>query len=432
MFSPRRAAVIVVDEVLQGRSLDAALSKVVEKVAESDRGLTAELSYGVCRWFYQLDAIINQLLTKRLKPSQRQLHALLLIGCYQILHTRIPPHAAVAESVETARQIKQAWATGLVNAVLRRLIREQHQLLEKVGEVEPSRSMLPKWLLKMVKLDWPENWEAIAEAFLLRPPMTLRVNVSHCSVEEYADRLSAEEIAAIHVAGVSTALTLDRAAGVDQLPGFNEGDVSVQDAGAQLAALLLDPQSGDKVLDACAAPGGKSCHILEYQPDIGGLTAVDVDENRLLRVQENLDRIGLNARLVAADVSVSEGEWRDRLYDRILLDVPCSATGVIRRHPDIRLLRKAADIDELAQRQGRILDSVWTTLKPGGVLLYCTCSILAQENQMQISEFLKRQQDAVERKISVDPGRQLSVGIQILPGDNGMDGFYYACLEKSG
>lgn len=419
---------MVIEQVLRGRNLDSALRRVSPRLPERERALTAELCYGVCRWYYQLDALLLQLLQKPLKSSQRVIHALMLCGLYQLQHTRIPHHAAVSETVAATAKLGKGWARSLTNAVLRRFLREQQQLLQQLDGNEAAMQALPRWLLQRLQQAWPRQWRQIAEDLLQRPPMTLRVNTSKAAVEEVAAGLESAGMAARRLPQVDSALTLARAVAVEALPGFAAGHISVQDAGAQFAAVLLDARDGDEVLDACAAPGGKTTHILELQPGVA-MTAVDIDAERLQRIAENLRRLQQQARLIAADVSQLQGEWRDRCYDRILLDVPCSATGVIRRHPDIKLLRTAGDIDALVERQRQILESVWPQLKPGGQLLYATCSLLPDENQRQIEHFLQAHDDAEEQAIALAVGVRQSCGWQIMPNSS-MDGFYYALVGK--
>ncbi len=425
----RTAGAMVIQQVLQGRNLERALQSVADRLPEKERALTAEISYGVCRWYFQLDALLELLLDKPIKSSQRVIHALMLVGLYQLLHTRIPAHAAVSETVAATRKLGKGWAKSLTNAVLRRFLREQQSLLQELNANDAATLAMPQWLLQRLQQAWPGEWRRIAESYLQRPPMTLRVNCSKTSVEAAIAELAAAGVTAHAFAQIDSALMLEKAAAVELLPGFSAGYLSVQDAGAQFAAMLLDAQPGDEVLDACAAPGGKTTHILELQPD-ANVTAMDVDAGRLQRVEENLQRLGQQARLITGDVSLQQGEWRDRSYERILLDVPCSATGVIRRHPDIKLLRKPGDVDSLAERQQQILESVWPLLKPGGVLLYVTCSLLPEEDQQQMEAFLARHEDAREQAISLAVGRKQSSGWQILPGESHMDGFYYALIEK--
>lgn len=424
----RAAAARILTEVLGGRSLGEALTGT--GVAAADRALLAELAYGTCRWYRRLEHYLGLLLQRPLKPREAELRALLLIGLYQLAELRVPPHAAVDETVAAARALGKDWATGLVNGVLRGFLRQRAEL-EASAAAEPAVAYShPGWLVARLQAAWPADWRAILQAANERPPMTLRINRLQGTVADYTPLLAQAGLSAAPVAGVDSALVLDRPVDVGALPGFPTGRVSVQDAGAQLAAPLLDPQPGERVLDACAAPGGKTGHLLEWCPE-AALTAVDVDPRRLARVRENLDRLGLAACLVQGDAERPGGEWAEARYDRILVDAPCTATGVIRRHPDIKLLRRPADVDELVGRQARILDAVWPLLGPGGILLYVTCSLLPEENQRQIDRFLGKRGDARPAAIEARWGRAAGVGRQTLPGEQGMDGFFYARLRKA-
>jgi 16S rRNA (cytosine967-C5)-methyltransferase len=423
------AVQVLLQVTSKGRSLAAVLPELLPKLPVPERGLCQELSYGTLRWQPRLEYILKQLLTKPLKGKERDIHCLLLIGLYQLDQLEIPHHVAVSETVAVAKRLKKEWARGLVNAVLRRFLREREQLLEQVKQNENAACAHPGWLLQGIKKDWPDQWHSIIEANNARPPMTLRVNRRHHSRQSYLEELQAQGLAAHLVEHAADAITLERPVAVERLPGFNEGRVSVQDAAAQLAAGLLQLQPGQRVLDACAAPGGKSGHILELCPEVA-LTALDLEPKRLTRVAENLERLQLEATLVAGDAGSPAGWWDGKSYDRILLDAPCSATGVIRRHPDIKLLRRADDIAQLAELQGKILKALWPLLKPGGLLLYATCSIFKRENEQQLANFLADREDSYELPLNSNWGQKQQVGRQILPGQDGMDGFYYACLKK--
>jgi len=429
--NPRALAALIIKQVVGGRSLSDVLSKELEKIGPDYRPLIQEICYGVMRWYPRLDALVQQLLERPLKAKDGDVRALILMGCYQLLYMRVADHAAVTETVEATKALNKPWATGLVNGVLRRFQREQDELLERLVDNPVAHNAYPAWLLDAIKTAWPEQWQAIIEASNQRPPMSLRVNRHHQSRDAYAERLNSQGIASSVFTDVPTALVLEQPQDVLELPGFLDGDVSVQDAGAQIAAGLLDLQPGQRVLDACAAPGGKSCHILEIEPELASLVLVDVDATRLERVKENLQRLKLNAELCQGDASAPAGDWANRQYDRILLDVPCSATGVIRRHPDIKCLRRKGDIPALVSLQSEILDAIWPLLAPGGKLLYCTCSLLPDENDIQVMQFLQHHPDAQESPIKADWGFARSYGRQILPGgQQTMDGFYYAVLEK--
>jgi 16S rRNA (cytosine967-C5)-methyltransferase len=420
----------IICQVAGGSSLSDTLALKLAEVPTKERALVQELCYGVLRWWLRLRWIANNLLERPLKSRDGDLEALILIGIYQLLYMRVPPHAAVTETVEATRGLNKPWASGLVNGVLRNLIRNQDDLLASIGEDETADLSCPDWLLGSIRKAWPQQWRAILEALNQRPPMSLRVNLTCGSRDGYLEKLQAQAIAASPIPVVASGVVLDKPQDVFTLPGFEDGLVSVQDGGAQLAAELLDLQPGQAVLDLCAAPGGKSCHILEAAPEDISLTAVDIDSDRLQRIRENLERLGLNATLYSGDASAPDGAWAGIKYDRILLDVPCSATGVIRRHPDIKLLRRPEDIAVLAELQGRILRSAWSLLKPGGVLVYVTCSLLPRENEKQVKAFLSSNLDAVELPIDATWGHARSVGRQTLPGEDSMDGFFYARVEK--
>lgn len=427
--NPRAVAALVVADVMAGRSLSEALPAHSRPVADRDRALVAELAYGVCRWHPRLQALALGLFNKPPKAKDRDVLALLMVGLHQLLNLRVPQHAAVGETAGAARALGKDWAVRLINGALRTFQREQDTRLGLVDRDPAVRRALPRWLHDAVAAAWPDQVDAIAQACLQHPPMTLRVNRRRQDTRGYADTLMTAGITARTVPEAPDALMLDRPVDVNALPGFADGAVSVQDAGAQLAAPLLDAQPGQQVLDACAAPGGKTAHLLELVDGLD-LTAVDIDPARLARVADTLQRLGLAATLEAVDAAAPPAAWREQRFDRILLDAPCSATGVIRRHPDIRLLRRAADIDTLARRQAAILDALWPCLEPGGKLLYVTCSILPVENVQQIEAFMQRHSDAHALPLPDNWGHAQAVGRQTLPGEAGMDGFYYALLER--
>ena len=426
----RAIAAQVLARVLgEGRSLAEALPPALERVAPRDRGLLWELCHGVCRWQPEAQFLLDGLLDRPLDPRESTVRALLLTGLYQLHRSRIPDHAAVAETVAAARQLRKPWAAGLTNAVLRSFTRRRVELLTRAKTDAVARTAHPRWLLEWLQRDWPGDWPAIVAANNTRPPFTLRVNRLRGSRDEYRARLAAAGKIAEPTVAAPFALTLTEPVEPTTLSGFADGWASVQDAAAQLAAPLLDTHPGMRVLDACAAPGGKTAHLLECAPDLE-LTALDQEVERLERVRENLTRLRLAARLVAGDACQPRDWWDGVPYDRILLDAPCSATGVIRRHPDIKLLRRDTDIAALADRQQALLASLWPLLRPGGRLLYATCSLLRQENEQVVAAFLATRPEAREHRIATDWGRALAHGRQILPGEAGMDGFYYAMLVK--
>ncbi len=426
----RAVAAQVLGQVLgEGRSLAVALPPALERAAPRDRGLLRELCYGVCRWQPELQLLLDGLLDRPLDSREPVARALLLIGLYQLRHLRIPDHAAVAETVAAARQLRKPWAASLTNAVLRSFLRRRAELLARVEADAEARTAHPRWLLEWLQRDWPDDWPAIVAANNARPPFAVRVNPQRLSRNDYCSQLAAVGKVAEPVAMVATALALAEPVEAAALPGFAEGWVSVQDAAAQLAAPLLAVEPGMRVLDACAAPGGKTAHLLECAPDLD-LTALDQAAERLERVRDNLNRLRLEARLVAGDATCPADWWDGVPYSRILVDAPCSATGVIRRHPDIKLLRRETDIAALADRQRAMLTALWPLLRPGGRLLYATCSVLRQENEQVVAAFLAARPEAREHRIAADWGRALGHGRQILPGEAGMDGFYYAVLVK--
>ncbi len=409
----------------KGRSIADELPFQQSKVEGKDKALLQELCYGVMRHLPELENHVRQFVDKPLKGKQRVFHFLLLVGIYQLKYTRIPDHAALNETVAATGPLKNKHLKSLVNAVLRSYLRDpevsNNSLTEAIIYNHPS------WFINKLKEGY-SNWQDILKANQEKPPMWLRANQLQTQPEQYLTALNNAEIDVETTESASKAIKLAQPVDVLRLPGFEHGDVSVQDAAAQQAARLLDAQAGEHILDCCAAPGGKTCHVLETSPNIASMTAIDIDETRLARVQENLTRLSLSATLVAGDATQPEQWSNGQLFDRILLDAPCSATGVIRRHPDIKWLRKAQDIESLAELQADILKKMWSLLKPGGTLLYATCSILPQENAVQIEQFLAQQQDANLVEL---PEYQGKTGWQILPNESGMDGFYYAKLQKS-
>lgn len=431
--NPRAAAARVLGQVLaQGQSLSTALPPLLARVAGGERGLFQELCYGTLRWYPRLEVLLHRLLHRPLHAREAEVQALLLIGLYQLLYLRIPDHAVVAETVAATRDLGKTWATGLVNAVLRNLQRQRDTWLAELAQDPVGRYAHPQWLLQRLQHDWPADWLAIVAANNAHPPCTLRVNLSRLSRATYLERLATVGLAASASPVGAAAVTLATACGPEALPGFAEGEVSFQDAAAQLAAGLLDLRPGLRVLDACAAPGGKTGHILETEPALAELVALDQDEARLRRVADNLRRLGLHARLQVGDATTPETWWNGVPFDRILVDAPCSGTGVIRRHPDIKRLRRADDGATLAVTQRRLLNRLWPLLAAGGRLVYATCSLLAEENEDTMAVLLSEQADAQELPILADWGRPRHYGRQLLPGEQDMDGFYYACLVKTG
>lgn len=390
--------------------------------------LVQELSYGVCRWYQRLDFFARILLEKPLRTKDADVHCLILLGLYQLFYLRIPAHAAINETVEDSLALGKAWAKNLVNAVLREAQRRQDELLQLAERDYAVWYSHPDWLLTRLKRDWPANYRAILDANNARAPMTLRVNQQRITRAAYAELLLANNIAARESALAHTALVLDVPCDVQALPGFAEGLVSVQDEASQLVAQVLPLATGLRVLDACAAPGGKTCALLEAEPTLNVL-ALDREERRLPRMRDNLARLGLLAEVRRGDITVDVE--REASFDRILLDVPCSATGVIRRHPDIKVLRTEAEVSALCETQRALLRAAWPLLAPGGLLLYSTCSVLAAENAGQVQRFLEEESSAQLQSLSLASAAPQEPGVQLLPQAQGNDGFYYALLRKS-
>jgi 16S rRNA (cytosine967-C5)-methyltransferase len=443
----RAEAARAVDAVVRhGRSLDDALSDVEPRVDETDRPLLRMLCYGTLRNHWRLREFISRLLDKPMRAADSVIESLIAVGLFQLTETRIPDHAAVSLTVDAARRLRRPRFAPLINAVLRNFRRQG--LAESAPSSEEARFNHPAWLIGRLIQDWPQQWPQILDANNARAPMWLRVNPRKVSTGEYLERLRESERKADGVQppdpaeittlnGAGQAIRLERPRPVTELPGFTDGLLSVQDAAAQLAAPWLLANGGANILDACAAPGGKAAHLLELAGPEATLTAVDADERRLAFVGENLKRLGLDATLKAADASTPEEWWDGRLFDRILLDAPCSGTGVIRRHPDIKLLRRDTDIESSARHQLDLLSALWALLAPGGRLLYVTCSVLAAENDDVVVRFMGRNPGAVEEQLLPDYNirdlmHRKARGFQILPGERDLDGFYFACLDKPG
>ncbi|HAU4370802.1 TPA: 16S rRNA (cytosine(967)-C(5))-methyltransferase RsmB [Citrobacter amalonaticus] len=418
------AAQAVEQVVEQGHSLSNVLPPLQQKVSDKDKALLQELCFGVLRTLSQLDWLINKLMSRPMTGKQRTVHYLIMVGFYQLLHTRIPPHAALAETVEGAVAIKRPQLKGLINGVLRQFQRQQEVLLAEFASSD-ARFLHPGWLLKRLQKAYPTQWEAIIDANNQRPPMWLRVNRIHHTRDSWLALLENAGMKGFTHPDYPDAIRLETAAPVHTLPGFDEGWVTVQDASAQGCVAFLAPQNGEHILDLCAAPGGKTTHILEAAPEANVL-AVDVDEQRLSRVYDNLKRLRMKATVKQGDGRFPAQWCGEQQFDRILLDAPCSATGVIRRHPDIKWLRRDRDITELAKLQAEILDAVWPHLKSGGTLVYATCSVLPEENSQQVHAFLQRTTDAMLS----ETGTPEMPGLQNLPGAEDGDGFFYAKLIK--
>lgn len=414
----RRDAFLILQRVLSNK---ASLSSL-----QNSSPLSKAICFGVCRHYLRLQVILDQLVEKR--PKDADLCLLIIMGLYQLLYLDKPAYATVTETVALLGFLKKNWAKGLVNAVLRRFCRERESVIAKLQDNETFVYGHPAWFRAMLRRDWPDQWSNILIANDEHPPMSLRVNLNAGSRDAYQTRLPGlSQVHEFSPAG----LMLNQPCDVQDLPGFNEGDVSVQDEAAQLAVSLLDLAPGQRVLDVCAAPGGKTCHILETMPDIQECFALDIDEDRLQRIADNAARLGLKPKIQLGDASLPAVWWDGQPFDRILLDAPCSATGVIRRHPDIKLLRKKEDIDAVVKLQAKILAAVWPLLRVGGVLVYATCSVLKVENELQIENFLGKHPDGEFQDRELPWGQARGVGWQIFPGQNNCDGFFYSVLKKT-
>ncbi len=409
----------------KGQSLSNLLPQAQSKVNQKDQALLQEMCFGTLRFLPRLEALTSQLMDKPLKGKQRIFHHLILVGLYQLSFMRVKPHAVVTETVEACKALRAPKLKGLINAVLRNYQRNQANLDQQAMAHDAGKYCHPSWLLKQLKAAYPEQWQSITEENNTKAPMWLRVNQQHHTASEYLALLKQLDINATEYSSLPNALLLEKACDVSLLPGFEQGWVSVQDGAAQMAVSFLAPQPNELILDCCAAPGGKTAHILEAEPS-AQVVALDSDQNRLTRVNDNLQRLNLTAEVICGDARYPEQWWSGQQFDRILLDAPCSAIGVIRRHPDIKWLRRAEDIEALTKLQSEIMDAMWQQLKIGGTMVYATCSITPQENREQISAFLERtpQAELVGSDIH-------SPGLQILPGQNNMDGFFYATLMKS-
>jgi len=431
----RALAARAVEQVIgAGRILDEALAGLdLAALSGPDRAQVRALAYGALRGHHRHRALLRLILDRPLPTGDRRVEALLSVGCFQLLDEAQPDYAAVSATVAAARVLGLPRVAGLVNAALRRLQRERDALLARAAESPEGRWSHPAWLVARLRADWPGEWQPVLEANQRPPPLWLRVNLARTSREAFSAGLAAAGIA--HAAGdLPEAVRLDEARAVAEIPGFAAGEASVQDLAAQLAARLLAPRPGERVLDACAAPGGKATHLLELAGGDLDLLAMDVDATRLRRVDENLARLGLAARTLAADAARPADWWDGRPFDRVLVDAPCSGTGVVRRHPDIKALRRETDIAPFAQRQLALLEALWPTLRPGGHLLYATCSVLREENAGVAARFLATHPDAREvQQVDGLPAWAAArggPGWQALPGTPDTDGLYYALMAR--
>lgn len=427
--NPRLAALAALSEVLDERRSLADSEVLLQLRDGRDNALARHLAYGVLRWKSALEWLATELLSRPIKKRERDVQRLILMGLQQLWHDHTASHAAVNETAECARLLGKPWAVGLINAVLRRFQREQEQLLKKLGKHE-HRFAHPRWLLEEIKQDWPQLWQEIIQANNQQAPLWLRINRARGDETAIVKDLVSAGFEVGRHPFASDAISISPAANVSRIPGFDKGLLSVQDPAAQLARDLLRPKRGDRVLDACAAPGGKTAHLLETCPGIE-LTVLDRQESRVAQIHRTLERLQLHADVKSADAIDTHNWWDGVKFHKILLDAPCSATGVIRRHPEIKWLRSDEQVHKVLETQSALLSSLWPLLEPGGTLVYATCSILKRENSQQINRFLEQHSDAVAEFPAVEWGTPLSHGRQIMPGEAQMDGFFYAVLRKA-
>ncbi|MDG4813236.1 16S rRNA (cytosine(967)-C(5))-methyltransferase RsmB [Hydrogenovibrio sp. 3SP14C1] len=416
-----------------GRSLNQSLAEGLAQFSDRrERAFTQNLVLGTLRWQDRLEAIRSHLLKKPLKAKDEDVNQLILLGLYQILYMDTPEHAAVSETVSLTKSLKKPWARGLINGVLRTFLRDKDSICEEVDKKPAYRYSHPQWLTKAMRSAYPDHWEQVLSANNEPAPLTLRVNPLHQTREAFLALLAEQSVEAESHPKAPQGIVLKSSLDITQLPTYDDGGFSVQDAAAQQAACLLAPLPNEVILDACAAPGGKTTHLLELSDNQAKVFALEKEPERIERLSENLYRLGLTAEIEVGDASQPDNWWPDVQFDKILLDAPCSATGIIRRHPDIKWHRTPEDITALTELQAAILHAIWPRLKPGGQLLYATCSVLPQENRDQMTQFLEQTADAKEIPIETDCGVLIkdAPGRQILPGQDGMDGFYYCLIEK--
>ena len=423
------AAKGLADVALRGASLRDVMERNARRLADPrDRALLMALLSEGARWWLRFDAAVDGLLEKPLRHKDPAVHALLVLGLVQLEILQLSDYAAVAATVEATRTLGRPQLAGLVNAILRRWQRERDSLLARLDAKPQTRHAHPAWLAAALQRDWPQQSDAVMAADNREPPLMLRVNRQRSGRQALIDQLQGAGYAASAHPWLSDALVLPHSTDVTRMPGFEDGFFAVQDGAAQVAADLADLRDGLRVLDACAAPGGKACHLLE-RADID-LTALEFDAARAERIRQNLMRLRLNAKVVIGDAGAPKGWWKGQPFDRILIDAPCSATGVLRRRPDVRLHRRESDIAAMHAQQRRILAALWPLLAPAGRLVYITCSVLRAENEAIVGELLAAQPDARATAFTLPAGQAAGVGWQILPGDGDLDGMYYAVIEK--
>lgn len=429
-ISIRCHAVHIIQAVIdKGKSLTGLLEQHQQQLPVKQHALLNQLCFGSLRWYITLDFWLRKLLKKPLKAKDRDLHFVLILGLFQLTHMDKPAHASLNETVNLSREVNKPWAAGLINGVLRNFQRQQTNFQDALQGNEALQAALPDWLVKKLKTTYPSQYQGIIRSLNERAPMTLRINPAQYSTSDYLAQLSQQGIQARPCALAARGVTLENPCDVNQLPEFFQGACSVQDEAAQLCTHLLQPKAAARVLDACCAPGGKTAALLEAYPQ-QQVIAVDADEYRQQRTRSTLDRLQLTAEIITADVGNLDDWWDGQWFDHILLDAPCSATGVIRRHPDIKHLRRPQDIDQLSELQSTLLHKLWSTLKPNGTLLYATCSILAEENTDIIRQFTAIHKDAEPQPPFMAGDSKTEFGCQLLPRPNGHDGFYYCLLTK--
>lgn len=430
--NPRTLAAEIITEALHdGQPLMATVRKKAKTMSSQDASFLKELVNGILRHKLYLEGIVDAFVEKPFKAKNIKVKYAIMAGLYQLAFLNTPHHAAVNETVKAVGELGFDTLKGLTNAVMHGYLRKKGELEQQLNKSYETRYSFPQWLITDIKAAYGKSLGTVLENLNRHPPLTVRVNTAKCPIDEYIKLLSDNGLTGTPVPKVPCALVITPPVNTEKLPLFDSGAVFIQDAAAQQAAIFLDPQPGDIILDACAAPGGKTTHILELCPDVKDLVAMDLDEGRLMRVRENLQRLRLKAKVVSADASSEDHSWSPySAYDRILLDAPCSATGVIRRHPDIKWLRTPDEIKSIVKLQRQILENMWQMLKPGGIMLYATCSIEPEENTLQIKNFLSEHSDAeliplTEEETAENPG------LQILPGLDDMDGFFYAKMKKN-
>ena len=429
---PRSLAVLICESVIyEGLSIGDAIDDQLKNkdISIQDRGFIQSLSFGVTRWYWQLSDQLKPLLKKPLKSKERQVKLILLVGIFQIQHLQTPSHAAVSDTVKCCQQLNKLWAKNLINACLRNYIRKQETTVKQ--QLPPTHYSHPQWMIERIEQAWPDQKKFIFAANNLAAPLCLRVNSKYCSQENYLSLLTENSIEASKDPYSEIGIRIKSSIPVQNLPKFSDGWVSVQDTASQLIHQFLQTTNVDRVLDACAAPGGKTSLLLEHANDNIVMHAVDIKGNRNNKLMQTLERLNLTAKIFTGDASKPMEWWDGKPYQRILVDAPCSGLGVIRRHPDIKHLRQVEDIEQLKQAQSAILESCWTLLEDNGQLLYTTCSILPEENEQQIEAFLQKHSEATPIIIDHPTAIKLEHGRQTLPGISDMDGFYYCLLHKA-